>query len=103
MTQRSIRRTTIAAVLAAALAVATPAHAASRQSRAAGPGWIEAALQWVAHVWPGNPISGLLKVGVGIDPEGSTTPAGASSDYGGGIDPDGLKNTSTPLPPLPNG
>jgi hypothetical protein len=94
MTQRSIRRTTVAAAFAAALAVAAPAHAAGRQSRAAGPGWIEAALQWVAHVWPGNPVNGLLKMEIGIDPngaQGASTPQRptSNSDVGVGIDPDG--------------
>lgn len=92
MTQRSIQRTA-AAILVAVLALATPAHAAGRHARTAGPGWLETALQWMTQLWPGVPA------GVGFK---TSVPApGARTDYGAGIDPDGAH--VTPPPPSTNG
>lgn len=105
MTQRRSRRIAVAVALATVLALAAPAHAAGRHAWAAGPAWIEEAVQWLARWWPGNAAERDQKAGVGIDPNGSPAPApnpgtgtnGVAAppamdpalDRGHGIDPDG--------------
>jgi hypothetical protein len=97
MTQRTLQRTAAAAALAMVLALAAPAHAASRHGRTAGPGWMGNALQWLTQIWLGAPAgNGLqapgLKTSYGIDPNGgraTTQPPATNGDKGIGIDPDG--------------
>jgi hypothetical protein len=98
MIQRRLQRTAAAAVLAATLGLAAPAHAVGGQGpTAAGPAWLETALHWVAQLWPGaadSPKAPNRKsdYGGGIDPNGGhPTPPQPSttSDYGSGIDPNG--------------
>jgi hypothetical protein len=80
------------AALAAALALATPAHAWPDPARLT-----QKALQWIASLWPGNTlVSHPEKISHGIDPNGSpdpgtstTTPCTENCERGGGIDPDG--------------
>lgn len=101
MTQRCLRITAAALSLAAVLALAAPAHAAGRMVRTPGIRWIEDVVQWVAQVWVGTSPERGLKYGAGIDPNGSpappppsgfgagSAPNGASSETGGGSDPNG--------------
>jgi len=101
MTQRTLQRTAAAAALAMVLALAAPAHAASRHGRTAGPGWVDIALQWWTQIWLGTPAgNGLqapgLKTGYGIDPDGASATPNTKSDYGIGIDPNGGRTTTQP-------
>jgi len=98
MTQRKIRCTVVAASLAAVLALAAPAQAASHPRANARSGWLETVLQWVTGGWAGGGRSGKgagtnnTKTGYGIDPNGSTVttqPTNLGSDTGYGIDPNG--------------
>lgn len=97
MTQRTLQRTAAAAALAMVLALAAPAHAASRHGRTAGPGWMGNALQRLTQIWLGVPAGNELqapglKTGYGIDPNGARTttkPPATSGDIGIGIDPNG--------------
>jgi hypothetical protein len=100
MIQRKIRCTVVAAALAAVLALAAPAQAAShpRTTTTLRSGWLETVWQWVAGVWGGGgqPEKGAginnTKTGYGIDPNGSTVttqPTNPSADTGYGIDPNG--------------
>lgn len=82
------RRAAAAAVIAAALAAGTPAHAASRPDAPAAVNVLELAWQWIASFWDGEKNRGSF------DPDG--TPAagpvetgGGQSEIGGGIDPNG--------------
>lgn len=82
------RRAAAAAVITAALAAGTPAHAAGRPDAPAAISVLERAWQWIASWWGGEKFGGC------IDPNG--TPAAASPpvcarpvEYGGCIDPDG--------------
>ncbi|HEY0511597.1 MAG TPA: hypothetical protein VGH73_06815 [Thermoanaerobaculia bacterium] len=96
MTQPSIRRTAIGAVLTAALTLATPAYAAVWRPPTTTSGWLEAAMQWMTHLWTGKtgPEGGLLKT--------TGTAASATLDKGHGIDPDGLTLLSQ-APPASSG
>lgn len=83
-----LRRAAAAAVIAAALAVGTPAHAAPRPDIPAAVNVLEWAWQWIASFWGGEKIGGM------IDPDGApaaATPPACSRpvEYGGCIDPDG--------------
>ncbi|MEA2599388.1 MAG: hypothetical protein QOF89_380 [Acidobacteriota bacterium] len=93
MTQRRIRRVAAATVLAMVLAFAAPAHAAGWQRWTAGPGWLEAAVQWIARLWTGGVAGDGSKAGHGIDPNGARTTATTTEPPGGeaghGIDPNG--------------
>jgi hypothetical protein len=97
MTRRRSRRTAAAVALAAVVALATPAHAASRHASTAGPGWIEEAVQWIARLWTGNGLERELKSGVvsvpdpGTGTNGAVAPPGVepASERGMGVDPDG--------------
>jgi len=99
MTQRKIRCTAGAAALAAVLALAAPAQAASHPRANAHSGWLEIVWQWVAGSWGGG-ISGKpggsqipgqkAAQGIGIAPDGSTvTTLPSDADKGYGIDPNG--------------
>lgn len=87
MTQRKIRCTVVAASLAAVLALAAPAQAASHPRANAHSGWIETVWQWVTGGWAG-----------GASGSGSQIP-GQKSDKGVGIDPDGSMLTTQPTSP----
>ncbi len=99
MIQRRLQRTAAAAVLAATLGLAAPAHAVGWQGpTAAGPVWLETALHWVAQLWPGAAVppkapNRKSDYGSGIDPNGRPItpppPATTNGDKGGGIDPNG--------------
>jgi len=81
------------------LALAAPAHAATRHSRTAGPGWMGSVLQWWTQIWLGAPVGNGLQTpglkddyGAGIDPNGghtTTQPPATNADIGIGIDPNG--------------
>lgn len=82
------RRAAAAAVIAAALAAGTPAHAAGRPDAPAAVTVLERAWQWIASFWGGE------KIGMEIDPNGK--PAATTGETGGGqteigitIDPNG--------------
>jgi hypothetical protein len=94
MTQRTLQRTAAAAALAMVLALAAPAHAASRHGRTADPGWM-GALQWLTQIWLGIPA------GNGLDPDAARTAPNTKADIGIGIDPDGARTTTKP--PATNG
>lgn len=88
MAQRSIRRIAAAAAIATALAVTAPAQAASGHTATGGPGWLKAAVHWVASLLPVNWMKGRQ----GIDPDGLTSvppPPQDAIDKSFGIDPDG--------------
>lgn len=101
MTQRKIRCIAGAAALAAVLALAAPAQAASHPRTHARSGWLEIVWQWVAGGWGGgasgpsggSPIPGQKSdKGIGIAPDGSTVTtqtADPGADSGHGIDPNG--------------
>jgi hypothetical protein len=100
MTQRKIRCTVVAASLAAVLALAAPAQAASHPRANARSGWLETVLQWVTGGWAGGGASGSggqipgqkSDKGIGVDPNGSTAttlPTDSSTDKGIGVDPNG--------------
>jgi hypothetical protein len=107
MPSQRFRRLASAAALAAALALATPAHAASP------PPWLDPArlaqrtLQWLSTLWNAGPRTPAVreKAGHGIDPDGSSAseagagvdPNGssASTDRGAGVDPDGSSTSTT--------
>jgi hypothetical protein len=92
MTQRTLRRTAAALVLAAVFALAAPAQAAGRPG-SPGSGWLEAALQWVTTLWAGGP-----SLGSGA----KSDPGNVKSDSGHGIDSNGT--SSAPQPQTkPNG
>jgi hypothetical protein len=97
MTQGNIRRIAVAMTLTAALAAPGQAATGRTISAIPGAGWIEAALQWMAGVWPGRVMeapaasSGSEK-SVGTDPSVATVappPPSTSGDKGYGIDPNG--------------
>jgi len=90
MTQRTLQRTAAAAALAMVLALAAPAHAASRHGRTAGPGWVDIALQWWTQIWLGTPA------GNGLQSNGACSTPNTKSDYGAGIDPNGGRTTTQP-------
>ena len=82
------RRAAAAAVLAAALAAGTPAHAAGRIDAPASVNVLERAWQWIASLWGGE------KGGMHIDPNGKPavstgTTGGEATEIGITIDPDG--------------
>jgi hypothetical protein len=88
MTQRSIGRIAGAAALTAILALAAPAQAAGwRITEPAGAGWLEAALQWMAGVWPGG--APAERAVTEPSPPTVTAPPPPKTDSGFGIDPDG--------------
>lgn len=98
MTQRKIRCIAGAAALAAVLALAAPAQAASHPRTHVRSGWLEIVWQWVAGGWGGaSGQSGGSQIpgqksdeGIGIAPNGSTVTAQpADADKGYGIDPNG--------------
>jgi len=100
MTQRKIRCTVVAVSLAAVLALAAPAQAASHPRANARSGWLETVWQWVAGGWAGGDRSGKgagttingTKSGYGIDPDGAmamTQPTSPGADQGIGIGPNG--------------
>ena len=78
--RRVIRRATAAAALATLLALAPPAHATGWPGLTSAPGWMESALQWMSHLWTGNPA---VKEGTGGMPNVN------KKDSGPAIDPDG--------------
>ena len=81
MSQRFVRRTLPAAVLAASLLLALPAQAAGPGGWAAPPDLFARALQWLAALWPGEEAPDLRqKAGAGVDPNGSPVPPPPSSD-----------------------
>jgi len=103
MTQRTLQRTAAAAALAMVLALAAPAHAASRHGQTAGPVWMGSVLQWWTQIWLGAPVGNGLEVlglkadyGAGIDPNGASATPNTKSDYGIGIDPNGGRTTTQP-------
>ena len=95
MSHRFVRRAVTAAVLAASLALAAPAHAAGLR----GPdpaSLFEQARQWLAKLWPGEGRvqSGQEKAGMGVDPNGAPTPGTTATsctecERGAGVDPNG--------------
>jgi hypothetical protein len=103
MSHRSLRRQLTAAVLAAVLAGAAPAHA--RDLGTAGRAWTWLQDAWtrgVSALWDRTPAparnsAAWQKEGLGLDPNGSTSPAPAPaapdcttcSDQGYGVDPNG--------------
>jgi len=100
MTQRKIRCTVVAESLAAVLALAAPAQAASHPRANARSGWLETVWQWMAGGWAEGGQSGKgagitvtgTKSGYGIDPNGSTVttlPTDSNTDKGIGVDPNG--------------
>jgi hypothetical protein len=102
MSQRTIRRTAAALVLAAVFALAAPAHAAGRPGWYSGSSWLEAAFQWVTSLWTGAPTgnragndSHRAKAATSFgttpnDPSSATQPQPKpNGDSGIGIDPNG--------------
>lgn len=96
MSSQRFRRLAPAAALAAALALATPVHAAAPSP------WLDPArlaqrtLQWLTTLWATGPRTPavLEKAGAGVDPNGSPAPTGTSTctgdcERGHGIDPNG--------------
>jgi hypothetical protein len=82
MSRKSQRRGVVAAVLALALVLGTPAHAAGLSDWVHVPTLFHQAWQWLNTVLPG---------GVGTRPPGAaTTPEGAVREKSGlGVDPNG--------------
>jgi hypothetical protein len=105
MSRRSHRRVVLAAVLAVALALAAPVHAAGRAGWMDVPDLVQQAWDWFAGLWPaagtshgrgpGSGTGGGLpqKEGLGVDPDGShvtgTVPSGGQTQSGAGVDPNG--------------
>jgi hypothetical protein len=98
MKLQRIRRAAAAAAVAATLALAAPVHAAGWENPAAGPGWLQQALEWITHLWVGGDEAGGLKpviekCGAGIDPSGcpgaAPPPEPANANSTGGADPEG--------------
>ena len=91
MTLRRSRRAAAAVALTAALTLAAPAHAAGRHAWTAGPGWIEAAVQWIAGLWTSNAPERGLKTGSVPGANGAVAPPEVETNLerGSGIDPDG--------------
>jgi len=103
MSHRSLRRQLTTAVLAAVLAGAAPAHA--RDFGTAGRAWTWLQDAWtrgVSALWDRKPApvrnsAAWQKEGLGLDPNGSASPApdpaapacASCSDAGPGIDPNG--------------
>lgn len=92
MSHRFVRRAVTAAVLAASLALAVPAHAAGL--RGSDPASLfQQARQWLAKLWPGEGTTVREKRGLEIDPGGSpapgTTPSCTECERGMGVDPNG--------------
>jgi hypothetical protein len=90
MSFQRIRRAAAVLAVAATLALAAPARATAWESLAAGPRWLEQALEWVAHLWNGNgpptaPKPAIEKYGSGCDPNGcpGVPPPSTSSGSGG--------------------
>jgi hypothetical protein len=88
-----------AAAIVAALALANPAHAASRGAWGDPSGLFLHAWQWLAGALPGtgaNAKPSITKAGLGVDPDGRQAPgtapvmsSAAPSDGGMEIDPNG--------------
>lgn len=108
MTQRSIRRAACAGVLAAGLALSSPAHAAGWGGWAVETGLWTKAWSWIAGFWGmEHPVPARVRQGGvqekrsgGIDPDGSPTSSATSTpstpplcqtacERSSGIDPDG--------------
>lgn len=101
MTQRTIQRAAVAAVLVAVLALAAPAQAASIPRGILGTGWVEWVRQWVDGIWGGDVSKKPAGAGqpaprtekaMGLSPDDSTAttpPPSSNADKGAGIDPDG--------------
>jgi hypothetical protein len=96
MTHRSIGRIAAAVALTAILALAAPAQAAGWTPGIPTSGWLEAALQWMAGVWPGGregTASGSkAEKTIGTDSSSATVttpPPTTNADKGFGIDPNG--------------
>jgi len=103
MSHRSLRRHLTAGVLAAILAGAAPAHA--RDLGTAGRAWLWLQDAWtrgVSALWertpaPARASAAWQKEGLGLDPNGSASPAPGPaapdcttcSDQGLGLDPNG--------------
>jgi hypothetical protein len=92
MSHRFVRRAVTAAVLAASLALAAPAHAAGLR----GPdpaSFFEQARQWMAKLWSGEGTTVREKRRLEIDPGGAPAPVTATSctkcEAGAGVDPNG--------------
>jgi hypothetical protein len=92
MKRQWMRRAALAAIFTSALALAAPAHAAGWATRAPGPDLLQKAWQWIAGVWSAS------------EREGPAARTGATLEKeGGGIDPMGVPNTSSPPPGQPQG
>ena len=101
MSQRNrIVLATVALTAALFLAAPPPSHAATHPWKLPLPDAWERAWTWLAHLLPGGApqTRGVVqeKEGAGINPNGGTTsgtlvPAGAQTDEGGAINPDGIK------------
>ena len=96
MTHRSIGRIAAAVALTAILALAAPAQAAGWTPGIPTSGWLEAALQWMAGVWPGRgegtTADSKSEKKIGTDSSSATVtapPPVVTADSGHGIDPNG--------------